>query len=118
MSKRKPRSPIFVIFTTVLVDLIGFGMVIPLIGLYGRHYGADGLRLSILGGLYSLTQFIFAPFWGGLSDRVGRRPILLISLAGSTLSYIIFGLAPSLEWLLISRAFGGVFAANISTAQA
>lgn len=112
------KSPLFIIFTTVLVDLIGFGMVIPLIALYGRHYGAEGLQLPILGGMYSLMQFFFAPFWGILSDRVGRRPILLISLLGSTLSYLMFGLAPNFTWLLISRIFGGIFAANISTAQA
>lgn len=111
-------SPLFIIFTTVLVDLIGFGMVIPLIGLYGRHYGGEGLTLSVLGGIYSIMQFIFSPLWGMLSDRVGRRPVLLISLAGSSLSYFLFGLAPSLTWLLAARAFGGVFAANISTAQA
>jgi multidrug resistance protein len=116
---RKPaKSPLIVIFTTVLVDLIGFGMVIPLISLYGRHYGASSIELSLLGGIYSLMQFIFAPFWGRLSDRVGRRPILLISLLGSTVSYVIFGLASSFTWLLVSRAFGGIFAANISTAQA
>ncbi len=114
----KNRSPLFIIFTTVLIDLIGFGMVIPLIGLYGRHYGAEGLQLPILGGIYSIMQFIFAPIWGSLSDRIGRRPILLLSLTGSTLSYVIFGLSPNFTWLLISRAFGGIFAANISTAQA
>lgn len=115
---KKRRSPLFIIFTTVFVDLIGFGMVIPLVSLYGRHYGADGMQLSILGGIFSLMQFFFAPLWGTLSDRIGRRPVLLISLTGSTLSYLIFGLAPSYSWLLIARAFGGIFAANISTAQA
>src|SRR6478609_5785790 len=104
-SQKNARSPLFVIFTTVLIDLIGFGMVIPLIGLYGHHYGANGFQLSLLGGIYSLMQFFFAPFWGSISDRVGRRPILLLSLAGSTLSYVIFGLAPNFQWLLISRAF-------------
>jgi len=117
MGKTK-KSPLFVIFTTVLVDLIGFGMVIPLVGLYGRHYGATGYQLPILGGIYSLMQFFFSPFWGALSDRVGRRPIILLSLAGSTASYVLFALAPSFEWLLLARAFGGVFAANISAAQA
>src|ERR1700722_14214735 len=117
MGTRK-QSPLFIIFTTVLIDLVGFGMVIPLISLYGRHYGASGLQLPILGGIYSLMQFFFAPLWGSLSDRVGRRPILLLSLTGSTLSYLIFGLAPNYTWLLLARAFGGIFAANISTAQA
>lgn len=111
-------SPLLVIFTTVLVDLIGFGMVIPLVSIYGRHYGASSLELALLGSIYSLMQFGFSPFWGALSDRWGRRPIMLISLAGSTVSYVIFGLSPSIEWLLISRAFGGIFAANISAAQA
>ncbi|MGZ3707295.1 MAG: MFS transporter [Bdellovibrionota bacterium] len=114
----KGRSPIFIIFTTVLVDLIGFGIVIPLIALYGRHYGAGKWQLPILGGAFSLMQFFFAPFWGSLSDRIGRRPVLLVSLAGSTISYFIFSFAPSFTWLLAARAFGGVFAANISTAQA
>jgi MFS transporter, DHA1 family, tetracycline resistance protein len=116
--KKLKKSPLFIIFTTVLIDLIGFGMVIPLIGLYGRHYGASTLELSVLGGIYSLMQFFFSPFWGALSDRIGRRPVLLISLGGSTLSYIIFGLAPNYTWLLLARAVGGIFAANISTAQA
>lgn len=119
MNETKPKkSPLFIIFTTVLVDLIGFGMVIPLVGLYGRHYGATPFQLSILGAIFSILQFFFTPLWGSLSDRVGRRPIILISLAGSTFSYAIFGFAPSYAWLLIARAFGGLFAANISAAQA
>ncbi len=115
---RRSKSPLFVIFTTVLVDLIGFGMVIPLVGLYGRHYGATGLQLPILGAVYSICQFAFTPFWGALSDRWGRRPVILVSLLGSTVSYIIFGLAPDYWWLLGARAFAGIFAANISAAQA
>ncbi|MFZ9596668.1 MAG: MFS transporter, partial [Bdellovibrionia bacterium] len=116
--EKKANSPLIVVFTTVLVDLVGFGMVIPLVGLYGKHYGASGLQLPILGGIYSLMQFFFSPLWGALSDRLGRRPILLMSLLGSTLSYVIFAFAPSFHWLLVARAFGGVFAANISAAQA
>jgi DHA1 family tetracycline resistance protein-like MFS transporter len=115
---KSSKSPLIVIFTTVMVDLIGFGMVIPLIGLYGRHYGADGFSLAILGGIYSIMQFFFAPLWGALSDRMGRRPIILLSLLGSTLSYVIFAFAPNYTWLFVARAFGGIFAANISAAQA
>ncbi len=111
-------SPLFVIFTTVLVDLIGFGMVIPLVGLYGRHYGATGLQLSVLGAIFSLMSFLFAPFWGSLSDRIGRRPVILISLLGSAISYAIFAMAPDFRILVVSRAIGGLFAANISAAQA
>lgn len=112
------NAPIIVIFTTVLVDLIGFGIVIPLVNLYGVHYGATGLELAILGGIYSLMQFICAPLWGSLSDRIGRRPVLLFSLAGSTCSYLLFSIADSVWLLVLSRALAGAFAANIAAAQA
>ena len=114
----RSRSSLFIIFTTVFLDLIGFGIVIPLVAIYGKHFGASSLQLALLGAVYSFMQFFFAPVWGNLSDRWGRRPILLISLAGSTTSYFLFGLAPSFYWLFASRAFAGIFAANISAAQA
>jgi MFS transporter, DHA1 family, tetracycline resistance protein len=112
------RASLAVIFTTVFIDLVGFGMIIPLVGIYGRHYGASGLDLAILGSVYSLMQFLFARFWGRLSDRYGRRPILLMSLAGSVITYLWFAVAGSVGSLILSRALGGLFAANISTAQA
>ncbi|NDF15962.1 MFS transporter [bacterium] len=117
-SRRIGHSPLVVIFTTVFLDLVGFGMIIPLVGIYGRHYGASGLELAILGSIYSLMQFFFSPVWGRLSDRAGRRPILLLSLAGSTASYFLFAFADTLPLIIFSRALAGVFAANISTAQA
>ncbi len=86
--------------------------------IYGRHYGATGLQLALLGSVYSLMQFIFSPIWGQLSDKIGRRPILLMSLLGSSVSYFLFASAQDVHWLIFSRALGGVFAANISTAQA
>jgi DHA1 family tetracycline resistance protein-like MFS transporter len=115
------RSPLFVIFTTVAMDLVGFGMIVTLSGLYGKELGANGWQLGLLGASYSLFQFFFAPVWGRLSDRYGRRPILLMSLAGSTLSYLIFGCATlgrSLILLIFARSFQGAFAANLSAAQA
>ncbi|MCW5828322.1 MAG: MFS transporter [Deltaproteobacteria bacterium] len=112
------RKQLFIIFTTVFVDLIGFGIVIPLIGLYGKHYGASGAVLGALAAAYSLFQFIFAPVWGRLSDRFGRRPILLVTLAGQAVSYLLFGLAGNLELLFISRCLAGLFAGNIGTAMA
>ncbi len=112
------KSPLLVIFTTVFLDLVGFGMIIPLVGIYGRHFGASGLELAVLGSVYSLMQFFFSPVWGSLSDRVGRRPILLLSLLGSTASYFLFAAADTLPLIILSRALAGIFAANISTAQA
>jgi MFS family permease len=109
---------LFVIFTTVAMDLVGFGMIVTLSALYGRELGATPFQLGVLGASYSLFQFFFAPIWGSLSDRHGRRPILLMSLAGSTLSYLIFAFATlnrNFTLLLVARA---VFAANLSAAQA
>jgi MFS transporter, DHA1 family, tetracycline resistance protein len=119
------RSPLAVIFLTVFLDLLGFGIVLPLAAYYVGALGGSGMTpaqiataSTWLGALYSFTQFLFAPLWGWLSDRVGRRPIILLSVAGSCLSYVLFGLATSLPVLLLSRALAGAMAANISTAQA
>ncbi len=117
-SPPRKRSPLVVIFTTVFLDLVGFGIIIPLVGIYGRHYGATPLELAVLGSVYSLMQFFFSPVWGRLSDRLGRRPILLLSLLGSTLSYFLFAFSNTLGLIILSRALAGIFAANISTAQA
>ena len=120
-SKKGLNSPLMIIFTTVFMDLVGFGMIIPLVGLYGKGLGASGWMLGLLGASYSIAQFIFAPFWGQLSDRWGRRPILLMSLTGSTLAFLGFAGATgmnSLGFLLLTRFFQGAFAANISAAQA
>ncbi len=112
------RSPLVVIFTTVFLDLVGFGIIIPLVGIYGRDFGANTYELALLGSIYSLMQFFFSPIWGRLSDRHGRRPIILMSLAGSVLSYFLFAFSHTLWLLILSRALAGIFAANISTAQA
>ena len=106
------------VLLTIYLDIAAFGILIPLVGLYGIHYQASALELTLLGGIYSLTQFVFAPIWGALSDRVGRRPILLVTLTGSIISFSLFGLAGSVTVLFLSRACGGIFAGNISVAQA
>jgi DHA1 family tetracycline resistance protein-like MFS transporter len=118
---KKPKSPLLVIFTTVFMDLVGFGIIIPLQGIFGQELGATGWTLTAIGISYPLAQFFFSPLWGQVSDRWGRRPILLMSLTGSTLAYLGFAAAiwmRSLEWLIITRFLQGLFAANISAAQA
>lgn len=114
----RSKASISIIFTTVFLDLVGFGMIIPLIAVYGRHYGGTGLELGLLGATYPLMSFLFSPVWGALSDRYGRRPILLISLTGSTLAYFGFAHAHSLWAILFTRMFAGLFAGNISAAFA
>jgi MFS family permease len=120
---RKPS--ILVIFLTVFIDLIGFGIVIPLLPLYSSHFGAKGIMIGIISASFSAMQFVFAPIWGRLSDRHGRRPMLLISTAGASASYVVFALATSLEnhhlalWLLVaSRLFAGLCGGNITVAHA
>jgi multidrug resistance protein len=120
----KKRSTILVIFLTVFIDLVGFGIVLPLLPIYSRDFGASGLLIGAIMASYSAMQFIFAPIWGRLSDRVGRRPILLMSLAGGAISYATFALASgmtgnaALIGLFVSRMFAGIFGANITVAQA
>jgi len=81
------------LFLTVFIDLIGFGMVIPFLSFYAREYGASGVTVGAVVGIYSIMQFFFAPVWGRLSDRIGRRPVILISLTASFIGYLLFGLA-------------------------
>jgi DHA1 family tetracycline resistance protein-like MFS transporter len=111
-------SPLAIIFVTVFVDLLGFGIIIPLLPFYAETFGANALTIGMLSTSFSLMQFVFAPVWGRLSDRVGRRPIILFGLLGSCVSYLVFGLAHSLPLLFASRIFAGIAGANIPTAQA
>jgi DHA1 family tetracycline resistance protein-like MFS transporter len=111
-------SPLLVIFITVFIDLLGFGIIIPLLPFYAEHFGASALLVGLLSTSFSLAQFVFAPFWGRLSDRIGRRPVILIGLLGSCLSYAFFALATSLPMLFLARTLAGIAGANIPTAQA
>ena len=112
------RSTLSVIFVTVFVDLLGFGIVLPLLPYYAREFHASSTMAGALIAIYSAMQFVCAPLWGRWSDRIGRRPVILISLAGSTLSYLLFALANGIGLLFISRVFAGIAGANISVAQA
>ncbi len=120
---RKPS--VLVIFLTVFIDLIGFGIIVPLIPSFSEHLGARGIVIGVIFASFSAMQFIFSPIWGRLSDRHGRRPILLISTAGAALSYVLFARSTGLEnhnaalWLMVaSRLFAGVCGGNITVAQA
>lgn len=127
----KTRSPLIIIFITIFIDLVGFGIVIPVLPLYAERYGASEATVGILLAVYSAMQFVFAPILGKLSDRVGRRPVLLVSLIGTSIGFLImglaprmpvgfvlFGLAPTLVWLFVARIIDGISGGNISTAQA
>jgi len=120
------KPSLLVIFLTVFIDLIGFGIVLPLLPRYSEKFGAEGLMIGLIIASFSVMQFFFAPMWGRLSDRIGRRPVILISTAGSSLSYALFALAAApalsagtaLTLLLGSRIFAGICGANISVASA
>ena len=111
-------KPTTIIFLTVFIDLLGFGIIIPLMPFYAETFGADALTVGLLNTSFSLMQFLFAPFWGRLSDRVGRRPVILIGLFGSAVAYLLFGLAQSMTLLFAARIAAGIAGANIPTAQA
>src|SRR5881396_3001988 len=114
----RQRSPLFVLFLTVFIDLVGFGIVIPILPLYAEHFHASPIAIGWLTGIYSGMQIIFTPILGRLSDRFGRRPILLVSLAGTSVGFAVMGLANSLALLFVARIIDGVTGGNISTAQA
>lgn len=119
---RKPS--IFIIFLTVFIDLVGFGIVLPLLPIFAKDLDASGFTIGCLMAVYSAMQFIFAPIWGRLSDRVGRRPILLLSTAGAAISYALFAVGcgrtgtTALILLFVARTFAGICGANITVAQA
>lgn len=111
-------GPLKIVFLTVLIDLVGFGIVIPLLPFYAEHFNATPFEVGMLVAVYSLAQFIFSPILGRLSDRYGRRPILFLSILGSGVGYLVLGLAGALWLVFIGRILGGVTAGNLSTAQA
>ena len=107
-----------ILFVTVFLDLVGFGIIIPFLAYYVESFGARAAVVGLLMSSYSLAQFVFAPIWGRLSDRVGRRPILLLGLVGSVAGFTVFGVAGTLTLLFVGRALMGIFGATIPTAQA
>ena len=115
-----PRSPLGLIFLTILIDMIGFGIVIPVLPVYaeGSQFNASPFQLSVLVGIYSLLQLVCSPIFGRISDRVGRKPVLTFSILGTAIGFVITGAAGSYWMLLLGRIIDGASGGNIATAQA
>ena len=110
--------PLIIIFITIFIDLVGFGIVIPLLTFYAEEFQATPMDIGLLVSSYSLMQFVFSPIWGNLSDRFGRRPILFLTILGSSVGYLILGFAGSLWMIYAGRILAGIMGGNLSTAQA
>jgi MFS transporter, DHA1 family, tetracycline resistance protein len=111
-------SPLVIIFVTVFIDLLGFGIIIPLLPFYAESFGASGFTVGLLGTVFSLMQFLVAPLCGRWSDRIGRRPIILGGLLASCVAYVALALADTLALIFVARIVGGIAGGNIPTAQA
>ncbi len=111
------RRALTTVFLTTLLDLIGFGMILPLLPFYAQELHATPFRIGLLFSSYSLAQLLFAPLLGRLSDRIGRRPVLLASIAGSAAAHLLFAQASSYGVMLLARGLSGA-AANYAVAQA
>lgn len=112
------KTKILLIFLTILLSTIGFGVCIPVLPMYAEKFGATEFQNGMLVGVFSLVMFFAAPLWGKLSDRVGRRPVLIISILGSAIGYFVMGWGGSLIWLFVARMIDGASGGNVATAQA
>ena len=107
-----------VLFLTVFIDLLGFGVAVPVLAFVAKEYGASGMTLGLILGSFSLMQFFFSPIWGRLSDRIGRRPVLVASLVGHGIGFLTFAFASNVFLLFASRIITGIAAASVPVAQA
>ena len=112
------KSQLGIILLTIFIDMVGFGIVIPVLPLYAEHFGASSVANGFLVGVYSAVQFICSPIFGKISDRFGRRPVLIFSVLGTSLGFWVMGAAGSLAMLFVARIIDGVSGGNIGTAQA
>jgi len=110
--------PLLVIFLTIFVNLVGFGIIIPLLPFYAQTFGASPLTIGLLFAVFSACQLVAAPVLGDLSDKYGRRPVLIFSLAGTVVSFVMMALAHSVAMLFVARIVDGLSGGNISTARA
>jgi multidrug resistance protein len=112
------RDVLFLVFTTILIDFTGFSVLIPVLPLFAQRLGASPTQIGLILTIYALAQLLFLPAWGWVSDRIGRRPVLLVSLAGTVASFALLAAADSIGMIYTARALAGFFAASIGTAQA
>ena len=112
------KKPIIVIFITIFIDMLGFGIIIPILPIFTKELGAANYQVGLIAMSFPLMNFLFAPFWGSLSDRYGRRPIILWSVLITGLAYLLFSQTVNLWLLLLSRLLSGIGSANLSVAQA
>ena len=112
------RSPLVILLLTVLLDLIGFGIVLPLLPTYAKSLGASPFLMGLIAAIFSVMQFIFSPLWGKLSDKIGRRPVMLVSIFITAVSYLMLAQASTLPLLILARGLSGTGSANIAAAQA
>ena len=112
------KSPIAVILLTIFLDMLGFGIIIPILPIFSKELGAADYQVGLIAMSYPIMNFLFASLWGSLSDQHGRRPIILISVLITAVAYLIFGLSVNLWILLFSRLLAGIGSANLSVAQA
>jgi DHA1 family tetracycline resistance protein-like MFS transporter len=118
MPRERSKSTLPVLFSIIVIDVIGFGIIIPVLPFYANEFGASGLVLGLLFTSHAAMQALFAPLWGRLADRIGRRPVMLCTIAGTSGALLFLGLADSLAQLFAARILSGIFAANISVATA
>jgi len=117
--KSNQQKLVLTLFFTMIVVMLGFGMIIPIMPFYIKSFGASGSALGTLMAIYGAMQLIFAPLWGSLSDRYGRKPILMIGVLGNAIAQLIFGLSTELWMLFAARALSGILSsATLPTAMA
>ncbi len=112
------NSPLFTLLLTIFIDLVGFSIIIPILPVYSKEIGASNIMVGVIAGSYALMNFLFSPIWGNLSDRIGRKPVILVSLFITACSYLLFAYSKTLTLLLVSRVIAGIGSANFGAAQA
>src|SRR5919112_6101155 len=118
MSRPIVTRPLLIIFLTIFVNLVGFGIIIPLLPFYASAFGASPLVIGLLFAVFSACQLVAAPALGDLSDKYGRRPILIFSLLGTVVSFVMLAMAHSITMLFLARIVDGLSGGNVSTARA